>query len=79
MKPQVLIINPWIHDFAAYDLWTKPLGALKIASALKSLNYDIYFIDCRNRYSQAEKKQEPRQLYGTGHYQKQKIASPPQG
>jgi len=25
---KVLIINPWIYDFAAYDYWFKPLGLL---------------------------------------------------
>ena len=26
MSQTVLLINPWIHDFSAYDLWIKPVG-----------------------------------------------------
>ena len=27
-RPRILLVNPWIHDFAAYDLWAKPLGLM---------------------------------------------------
>ena len=30
--PHILLINPWIHDFAAYDFWAKPIGLLIITS-----------------------------------------------
>ena len=33
--PFVLLINPWITDFAAHDLWSKPMGLLVLASLLK--------------------------------------------
>jgi radical SAM superfamily enzyme YgiQ (UPF0313 family) len=46
MKPHVLLINPWIHDFSAYNLWYKPLGLLYIASLLKMNGVDVSFIDC---------------------------------
>ena len=29
---RLLLVNPWIYDFVAYDLWSKPLGLIKIAS-----------------------------------------------
>ena len=32
----LLLINPWIYDFTAYDLWSQPLGLLYIASFLQS-------------------------------------------
>jgi len=28
MSKKILLINPWVHDFAAYDFWLKPLGLL---------------------------------------------------
>ena len=31
--PQVLLVNPWIHDFAAYDFWAAPLGLLTLGAA----------------------------------------------
>ena len=30
--PHILLVNPWIHDFAAYDFWAKPLGLLVLAA-----------------------------------------------
>ena len=27
--PHILLVNPWIHDFAAYDFWAAPLGLLE--------------------------------------------------
>ena len=26
--PRILGINPWIYDFAAYNLWSRPAGLL---------------------------------------------------
>ncbi len=42
---KILLINPPIYDFSAYSLWAKPVGLLKIASALKSLGVEFYFLD----------------------------------
>lgn len=42
----ILLINPWIYDFTAYDLWSKPLGLLYIANLLRKNNYQVYYIDC---------------------------------
>jgi len=46
MRRKILLINPWIHDFTAYDLWAKPMGLLYLASTLKKNGYDINLIDC---------------------------------
>ena len=46
MKPQALLINPWIYDFSAYNLWYKPLGLLSIASLLRINGIAVSFIDC---------------------------------
>jgi len=34
-KGQVLLVNPWIYDFAAFNLWVEPLGMLTIAAVLQ--------------------------------------------
>jgi hypothetical protein len=39
-----------IYDFAAYDLWLKPLGLLYIASILRNLEIKVNFIDCLDKY-----------------------------
>lgn len=47
MIPRILLVNPWIVDFTAYDLWIKPLGILYIASVLEKLNVaELYLINC---------------------------------
>ena len=45
-KGQVLLINPWIYDFAAHNLWIEPLGLLTIASALRASGYTVTVLDC---------------------------------
>ena len=35
MKPRILLINPPIYDFSAYDFWLKPYGALRAAGFLR--------------------------------------------
>lgn len=44
--PNILLINPWITDFAAYNFWIKPLGILQLASLLRKKGFRIYFVDC---------------------------------
>lgn len=46
----LLLINPWIYDFSAYDLWAKPLGLLYIASVLRKAGFRVSFIDCMDRH-----------------------------
>ena len=46
MNRHILLINPWIYDFSAYDLWYKPLGLLSLASILRVNGARISWIDC---------------------------------
>jgi len=48
MKKNILLINPWIYDFAAYDFWIKPLGLLYIGSLFRKNGYHVKLIDCLN-------------------------------
>ena len=47
----ILLINPWIYDFAAYDLWSRPIGLLYIGGLLKANGYRISLINCLDRYN----------------------------
>jgi len=49
MKGKVLLIVPWIYDFAAYDLWSEPLGLLYIGALLREYGYEVTLIDCLDR------------------------------
>jgi hypothetical protein len=35
VKPKILLVNPPIYDFAAYDFWLKPYGLLSVAGYLR--------------------------------------------
>lgn len=48
--PHILLINPWIHDFAAYDFWARPLGLLYLAAILRLHGFHISYIDCLDRF-----------------------------
>ena len=70
----LIIINPWIFDFAAFDLWSQPLGLLYIASFLRSQGYDVSYIDClRSDILSNEIKQKK---YGVGNYQREIVETP---
>jgi len=47
---KILLINPWIYDFAAYDFWIKPIGLLSIGSILHKFGYQLNLIDCLDRF-----------------------------
>ena len=70
----LLLINPWIYDFTAYDLWSQPLGLLYLASFLRIHGYNISYIDCLNS---PDKSENPgKKKYGVGNYRRQIIESP---
>ena len=33
----ILLVNPWIFDFTAYDFWMRPLGLLSIGAVIKQI------------------------------------------
>jgi radical SAM superfamily enzyme YgiQ (UPF0313 family) len=48
---KVLLVNPYIYDFTAYDLWLRPLGLLYIASILKKYtDSELYWLDTLDRF-----------------------------
>lgn len=46
IKGQVLLINPWIYDFAAHNLWIEPVGLLTVAAMLRDNGYAVTVVDC---------------------------------
>lgn len=46
MKIKIALINPWVYDFAAANLWARPLGLLKVAERLSRFAIDLTLIDC---------------------------------
>ncbi len=67
-KSRILLINPWIYDFAAFSLWARPLGLLAVAEYLSAFDADLLFIDCMDSF-------EARRL-GTGKYRSEIVPKP---
>ena len=74
--PHILLVNPWIHDFAAYDVWAKPLGLLTLASILRYHGFNITYIDCLDRFHPKAPQTDPFARHGRGPYLKTKIPKP---
>jgi radical SAM superfamily enzyme YgiQ (UPF0313 family) len=47
VKPRILLINPPIYDFSAYDFWLKPYGMLRVAGFLRGqADFELFdFLD----------------------------------
>jgi radical SAM superfamily enzyme YgiQ (UPF0313 family) len=74
--PHILCVNPWIHDFAAFDFWAKPLGLLSLAAILRENGIKISYIDCLDRFHPRE-PQAPKILWdGRGPFRKTPIPLP---
>jgi len=76
-SPRILLVNPWIVDFAAYDFWIKPLGLLYIGSILRENGYEVDLVDCLNRSAvQCRNNKDKVRRDGTGRFYKEIISKP---
>ena len=81
MMHNVLLINPWIFDFAAYDFWSKPIGLLYLASILRMNGENVFFVDCLDPYHPdmeygSQLRPPKRKVSGEGTYARQPILKP---
>lgn len=79
MARRVLLVNPWIYDFAAYNLWCYPLGLLSVGALLRQEGYQIHLLDCLDRRHPAIRglSRPPRDdLYGCGQFLKTVLPKP---
>ncbi|MEW6418690.1 MAG: hypothetical protein AB1480_11285 [Nitrospirota bacterium] len=68
MSQKILLINPWIYDFAAFNFWVRPLGLLKVAEHLSTSDVELSFIDCMDSF---EVKR-----YGIGRFKTEQVEKP---
>ncbi len=68
MRLKILLINPWIYDFAAVNLWSVPLGMFEVAEYLCNYDVSLQIVDCMDTYTKKK--------FGTGNYRKEKIEKP---
>lgn len=80
-RPAILLVNPYLYDFAAYDLWIKPLGLLYLGAVLGENGCDVTLLDALDRHhpdvlalqnrTHAKSKQ-----YGDGYFFKETVEKP---
>jgi radical SAM superfamily enzyme YgiQ (UPF0313 family) len=77
MKPRILLVNPAIYDFAAYDFWLKPYGMLSVAGMIRGkADFALFdYIDRQNPFM-AEKKQLDSDRWDRGTFYFEKIPNP---
>jgi len=68
MDLKALLINPWCYDFSAVNLWSRPLGLIKVAEYLSQFNINIRYIDCMDIFKE--------KMFGTGKYPREIIEKP---
>jgi len=74
--PHILLVNPWIDDFAAYDVWAQPMGLLSLAGLLRRQGYRLSYVDCLDRFHPRAPRSDPLARHGRGPYLKTPLASP---
>ena len=74
--PRILLVNPWIHDFAAFDCWSKPLGLLYIASVLRAEGFSVELVDCLSTGCPSTVAALRRRPNGSGHFLKEQLPKP---
>ncbi len=82
IRPKILLVNPSIHDFAAYDFWMKPLGLLQIGAILRQLGYEVTLLDCLDRHHPVVRndlrcRDMRDQTDGSGKFHRQELPKPP--
>jgi radical SAM superfamily enzyme YgiQ (UPF0313 family) len=74
--PHILLVNPWIFDFAAYDFWAKPVGLLLLGAMLRDHGFRVSYTDCLDRFHPKARKTDPYARYGRGPYLKKRVPRP---
>jgi len=74
---KILFINPPVYDFSAYDLWSKPLGFLKIIDVFRKNGVDIFYFDFMDRNNKFyENLKVKRDKFGCGKYFYNEVEKP---
>jgi len=75
---RLLLINPWIHDFAAYDFWARPLGLQIVAGILRQTGAEVEYLDLTDPLSPwlPDDKKRKRRTGGHGKFNRTRIVKP---
>jgi radical SAM superfamily enzyme YgiQ (UPF0313 family) len=77
MSAKVLLVNPPIYDFAAYDFWLKPYGLLSVAGNLRGkTEFKLFdYLDRQHPFA-AEQKELESDHWGRGRFYCEQIPNP---
>jgi hypothetical protein len=77
MRPKILLVNPPIYDFAAYDFWLKPYGLLGAAGCLRGKS-DFQLFDYLDRLAPFAAKQRNlgSDQWGRGRFYCERVSNP---
>lgn len=76
MKPRILLVNPPIYDFSAYDFWLKPYGMLRVAGFLRE-QAEFQLFDFMDRLDPRVPKGNYRtDTWGRGEFYSESIEKP---
>lgn len=77
MIPRILLVNPPIYDFSAYDFWMKPYGLLSVGGALREkASLELFdFLD-RKHPSNLQRNSRASDQWGRGRFISQDIEKP---
>ena len=75
---KILLVNPPIYDFAAYDFWLKPYGMLSTAGFLRGkAEFKLFdYLERLHPFITSQKKLDS-DRWGRGRFHEQKIPNPP--
>lgn len=73
--PRILGINPWITDFAAFNVWSRPVGLLACLDMLRGAGAQVALFDCLDPTWSDTQWPTPRK-YGPGPYPKDTLPLP---
>jgi len=77
MAAKILLVNPPIYDFSAYDFWLKPYGLLSVAGFLRDrADFKLFDYLDRSHPFVAAKSELKSDKRGRGRFYHEKVASP---
>src|SRR5262252_10209935 len=77
MQPRILLVNPPIYDFSAYDFWLKPYGLLRVAGYLRG-QAELALFDYLDRFHPLAPPDQPQRsdVWERGAFYAQSAAKP---
>jgi hypothetical protein len=75
VRPRVLLVNPPIYDFSAYDFWLKPYGLLRIGGMMRG-SADLELFDYLDRLHPSLPKALRSYSCGIGRFYEEQVEKP---